>query len=363
MRFSLIILACLATAFGANLEETTDVPTTSLNVEDGKVPTPIDLAQDEGIENESFEDSEIMGEDEGLDLPDEDKHEGDEEDSDDPKTYPAEDKTAFESEKSDGTDGDAEGTTPNDSVGDAVPPNPDEDEINEDGNDALPTTEIDFEGSDSDSEVGNEPSDEYFAGDGDKSQGSTELQISEDEKQDQSDEHADGEGSDGSDGVPDIQEDNVENSEEDIDEKWDENFDSEGKDEEISFDQAQDVDETFPSPATEDAGSDEIAPKPAPTFSPTPYPMPFKSPTLRPAVPYVSSDDDPLENSDGYASKIEDWFSNESTIEEMEHDKTVIIALSVVFGLMFFFSVFVAYQMLENPDGCCARLVFMNQCD
>eukprot|EP00536_Pseudo-nitzschia_multiseries_P013895 jgi/Psemu1/310365/fgenesh1_kg.629_\ len=40
----------------------------------------------------------------------------------------------------------------------------------------------------------------------------------------------------------------------------------------------------------------------------------------------------------------------------MEHDQSVIIALSVVFGVMFFFAIFVAYQMLHNPDGCCASI-------
>jgi hypothetical protein len=111
----------------------------------------------------------------------------------------------------------------------------------------------------------------------------------------------------------------------------------------------------------------------APTYYPTKYKEPsiptaeYRSPTQRPTLPYFSSDDDPLKNdeldeADNMDSSFsEEWGWNDSTIEEIEHDKTVLIALSVVFGVMFFFSIFVAYQMLENPEGCCARLVIM--CD
>merc|ERR1712028_227921 len=73
---------------------------------------------------------------------------------------------------------------------------------------------------------------------------------------------------------------------------------------------------------------------------------------------YISVDDDPIKN-DELESTVdtpEGWSWSDSTIEEMEHDKTVIIALSVVLGVMFFFSIFVAYQVLENPDGCCSSL-------
>ena len=92
----------------------------------------------------------------------------------------------------------------------------------------------------------------------------------------------------------------------------------------------------------------------------TPYPTVQKQPSLRPVVPYVSTDDDPLKDDEDEA--FEDWGLNKATVEEVEkdveemaHDTKVVIALSTVFGVMFFFSVFVAYQMLENPNGCCAR--------
>mmetsp|Transcript_9915 Transcript_9915/g.20728 ORF Transcript_9915/g.20728 Transcript_9915/m.20728 type:complete len:399 (+) Transcript_9915:126-1322(+) len=106
-----------------------------------------------------------------------------------------------------------------------------------------------------------------------------------------------------------------------------------------------------PTSANDYAPTFDFAPTPTraePTYIPP-------TPTLRPAVPYVSKGDDPLD--DKILDKATgDWFSNDSTIDEMEHDRSVIIALSVVFGVMFFFSVFVAYQMLENPDGCCASV-------
>merc|ERR1712032_325220 len=85
----------------------------------------------------------------------------------------------------------------------------------------------------------------------------------------------------------------------------------------------------------------------------------YIKPTLRPTVPYVSVDDDPIKNdvlNEGDMDSFEGWGWNDSTVEEMEHDKTVVIALSTVFGVMFFFSIYVAYQLLENPDGCCASL-------
>ena len=95
------------------------------------------------------------------------------------------------------------------------------------------------------------------------------------------------------------------------------------------------------------------APVAAPTFD-----APVARPSLRPVTPYVATDDDPLKDVDDFNDGgTMGWGWNDSTIDEMEHDRTVIIALSVVFGVMFFFAIFVAYSMLENPDGCCARLV------
>ena len=62
------------------------------------------------------------------------------------------------------------------------------------------------------------------------------------------------------------------------------------------------------------------------------------------------------ESGSGSSNNDGEWGWDNSTVEELEHDQTVIIALSVTFGVMFFFSVFVAYQMLENPHGCCASI-------
>jgi hypothetical protein len=50
-----------------------------------------------------------------------------------------------------------------------------------------------------------------------------------------------------------------------------------------------------------------------------------------------------------------DWSTPNESIQQMEHDKNVLIALSTVFGIMLLFSIVVAHQMLNNPDGCCAR--------
>ena len=141
------------------------------------------------------------------------------------------------------------------------------------------------------------------------------------------------------------------------------------------------VDSSFDSPVDSPVSTSTETP----TYNPTRYKEPSSpsleyepptagpmAPTQRPTRTYTSSDDDPLKNdvldeADSMdSSSSEEWGWNDSTveeieqkIEEMEHDKAVIIALSVVFGVMFFFSIFVAYQMLENPEGCCARLVIM----
>jgi len=138
------------------------------------------------------------------------------------------------------------------------------------------------------------------------------------------------------------------------------------------------VDSSFDSPVDSPVSTSTETP----TYNPTRYKEPSSpsleyepptagpmAPTQRPTRTYTSSDDDPLKNdvldeADSMdSSSSEEWGWNESTveeieekIEEMEHDKAVIIALSVVFGVMFFFSIFVAYQMLENPEGCCASI-------
>uniref|UniRef100_A0A7S4AIH9 Uncharacterized protein n=1 Tax=Pseudo-nitzschia australis TaxID=44445 RepID=A0A7S4AIH9_9STRA len=78
----------------------------------------------------------------------------------------------------------------------------------------------------------------------------------------------------------------------------------------------------------------------------------LRTPTRRPVVPYVSADDivtDFVADDD-----TERWFRKSSTIEEMEHDRSVMIALSIVFGAMLSFGVFVTSRILRYPNGCWA---------
>jgi hypothetical protein len=141
-------------------------------------------------------------------------------------------------------------------------------------------------------------------------------------------------------------------------------------------------------PAEGDEGGDnfESFPTPSPTPGRTEYPTagrpsfddmptevfpsptadyPFESPSYVPPTPkpYVSNDDeDPIlgptiGEATGGSSSESGYAWDNSSIEDLEHDQTVVIALSVVFGVMFLFSVIVAHQMLENPHGCCARYV------
>jgi hypothetical protein len=98
------------------------------------------------------------------------------------------------------------------------------------------------------------------------------------------------------------------------------------------------------------------APVPAPTYTAPTYSMPAASEFDKPtSKPYVSTDDDPLKDDAEAGGSDSAWEWNTSTVDEMEHDETVIIALSTVFGVMFLFSILVAHQLLNNPHGCCAR--------
>jgi len=358
MRFSLVILACLTTAFGSNLEEATNAPTSSLNVEDAN---DLDVGLDEDLETENFKDSKTMDEDKGTDSVDEDDDEGEdqEEKMNEPETNFAEDEITQKEEKIEGDENsivesvqgndsgdDAKTMISNNDVGDAVPPNPDEEKKNND--DTLSTNELDSGSDESESEAG----DNQISGvEGNEGKGKDVLDNQED-KEDPSDENYDVQANEEKDNeVLSFQEEDEDPSDENLGVEG-----NNGDDKGIPDDQEEDEDKTIASSRTINPGLDDLAPNPTPIFSFTPYPTAHRSPTLRPAVPYVSTDDDPLEKGDDHVSNIEDWFSNESTIEEMEHDKSVIIALSIVFGVMFFFSIFAAYQMLENPDGCCASL-------
>jgi hypothetical protein len=140
-----------------------------------------------------------------------------------------------------------------------------------------------------------------------------------------------------------------------------------------------------PTNGVADVGEDEEgeSPSPSPTHERTEIPTAGRPsygyvPTLYPtrsagypfsqvpptSKPYVSNDDEgdpilgPSSGAAGGGSGSGSYEWENSTVDEMEHDETVIIALSVVFGVMFLFSVIVAHQMLENPNGHCARYVY-----
>jgi hypothetical protein len=87
-----------------------------------------------------------------------------------------------------------------------------------------------------------------------------------------------------------------------------------------------------------------------------------ESPTDTPQA-YVTTDDDPLQRLDP-STDINDgssWEWKDSQLEDMEHDRTVLVALLSVLGVGIFLSVFVAHQMIQNPRGCCARCVYCHQ--
>jgi len=76
--------------------------------------------------------------------------------------------------------------------------------------------------------------------------------------------------------------------------------------------------------------------------------------TSAPTAGYIPPTDDsvdPLSPDD--PSNAREW--NDSSIEEMEHDRTVLIALLTTFALGLLLSIFVAQQLMQNPNGCCTR--------
>jgi hypothetical protein len=133
------------------------------------------------------------------------------------------------------------------------------------------------------------------------------------------------------------------------------------------------------SPVPSTGSSSEVV-TPAPSHAKTPtyptptYPAPtYKAPTYDHSPPtqpsyafpasaieppteeYVPPDDDPIKN-EGTEEEVEEWADN-ITLEQMEKDRNVLIALSTVAGVGFLLMIMTAHQMLENPDGCCARYV------
>lgn len=94
-----------------------------------------------------------------------------------------------------------------------------------------------------------------------------------------------------------------------------------------------------------------------PTYDYEDEPTPtYSSPTEKPATPYIAEDDDPLQPVADFEGGM-DWEWKDSSVEELEHDRTALIAVGAVFGICFCFSIITAQQMLDNPDGCCARYV------
>jgi hypothetical protein len=86
---------------------------------------------------------------------------------------------------------------------------------------------------------------------------------------------------------------------------------------------------------------------------PTDYEDALKPPTEEPEL-YVPADDDPVKNEPGTASG-ETWIQPGESPEEMAHDRNVLIAVCVICGVAFLLMIITAQQMMENPDGCCAR--------
>jgi hypothetical protein len=107
----------------------------------------------------------------------------------------------------------------------------------------------------------------------------------------------------------------------------------------------------------------------APSAGPTPTPSSsadrptrptnpqFAAPTERPTGEYVPPDDDPVkqEEEEEKEGGEAEWNEQQESLEQLERDQRVLIALAVIGGVVLVLLICVAHQMLENPDGCCAR--------
>jgi len=326
MRYSLVIVACLATvAFGRVLEDSTGtlIPLEP-DVEEDQETTTVFLDEEATEEEEealveAFEDAEIEEEE----FEEEEEEEEEEEDTGNVETEEEDEEEEEENE-------------PDEIPEDEIAEN--EEEVEED------------EGAIEESEPEDEPDEE----DEEEENPVDEAEDLEDEEEESPVDEAEGLEDEEEENEPPVDEDEgeIENEEDEIEEEY---GIEEGEDEEEE--ELEEALKIFTSTLPPEDFEEDIEEAPAPTFSFTPYPTPYRPPTLRPATPYVSSDDDPLKEEDNdYEGDSGDFFTKQSTIDEMEHDRNVIIALSVVFGVMFFFSIFVAYSMLENPDGCCASI-------
>jgi len=112
---------------------------------------------------------------------------------------------------------------------------------------------------------------------------------------------------------------------------------------------------TFDDPTFAEPTFDEPVFLSFPTDAPA---WPVAQPTEAPIVPYIVNDDgyDPLQDEDMEIEK-EKW--DNETLEEMEHDQNVLIALSVVGAIGLCLALLSAQQLIENPDGCCASICRM----
>jgi hypothetical protein len=113
------------------------------------------------------------------------------------------------------------------------------------------------------------------------------------------------------------------------------------------------VNDNFTDPPT--LGDETVSQPPSmPPFRPSSPRTPF--PTSESS--YVPNDDDPLQPVD--PTEFTDdvaWKWKDSELEDIEHDRTVLIALLSVLGVGILLSICVAQQTMENPNGCCARYV------
>lgn len=121
-------------------------------------------------------------------------------------------------------------------------------------------------------------------------------------------------------------------------------------------------DEETPSYPVEDLSYTESPFEPTGSYTPPVSEPTFPSyyetsaPVARPESEYIPNDDDPLQPLNP-GIPDESWAWNDSTVDDVEHDRTVLLALSVTFAVGVCLAILTAQQMLENPHGCCARYV------
>jgi len=369
LRFSLVILVCLAAVVGSVSEETTLTPTS--NIENGydqdQAPTigngesetdnlesreevvedePTSALLDDESEPESLDNSEIVNENEGNDF--------------DQALTPALSNEEAESEfQSESQSFDSSEIVVQD--GQSESQSFDSSEIVDPDGPENFVEEHEDKGEDEDEEESVNQTDVNNMDQSDKSEGGTEeVEAAEGEQQDNViSDMDDTENLNNSDNLEDgDKESNIGNTSPDDFGSEDENDESEAGDD-LSNENHSIGEEEKETHSIQNEEEETFDITDSPTHSSniyTPYPTVYKQPTLRPATPYFSTGDDPLEGADDHDGDTSEWAWNDSTIEDIEHDKTVIIALSIVFGVMFFFSIFVAFQMLENPEGCCASI-------